>query len=710
MKKRLPLLKDSARVDAMNRISINFGYFARVGGFTQKTDSINRYASMAYDEAKKIGFKSGMAMALVQMSHIDVLQDLPVQEEATKEKNIREALRLAEEVNDNEVLGWGYYYLSSSPSIKKNAMEGEYLKKAANYFRKAGDTLREAEVTTWLCMLYNDKGAYEESFPYCDRCVQLAKSLPKTEWGHELVQWSLLNIAELYNAAGDYETALDYTKQCDQYAKANHLAWQMDIGLSEGYCLTGKYDSALYYWQRWKKNWNAYAKGHQAYGNTVLGQIYLGTKQYDNALEVFNGSIKTMRERKITSPGMATPLIRPLLFSGQAYAGIKNYKTALKYAREASSLAEKNDIRPYLIDSYELLSKVYHHLGKNDSAYRYLLQYTTLKDSILNRQFIWRLNNYKRAAEDAKKEARIGFLDRDNKIKEQQLKQESLLKWLFLAAMASLILIGISIFRTLHLKRKNEKLQRQHLENELTAQQKELAIQRLESEKKQTELQRQTIELEIQALRAQMNPHFIFNCLSSINRFILKNEGKTASDYLTRFSRLIRMVLINSQKAMISLDDELQMLRLYLDMERLRFKNSFDYNIITTNNIDTSALVIPPLLLQPFCENAIWHGLMHKEGQGQLSIALSIEDNILHCIITDNGVGREKAAELKSKSAEKEKSLGLKITTERLALLNQEKGVRTSYAIEDIMDEAVNISGTKVILKIRYKEAVEEYV
>jgi sensor histidine kinase YesM len=170
------------------------------------------------------------------------------------------------------------------------------------------------------------------------------------------------------------------------------------------------------------------------------------------------------------------------------------------------------------------------------------------------------------------------------------------------------------------------------------------------------------------------------------------------------------MVLINSQKALIPLEDELQMLRLYLDMERLRFKNSFDYNIITTNNIDTSALVIPPLLLQPFCENAIWHGLMHKEGQGQLSIALSIEDNILHCIITDNGVGREKAAELKSKSAEKEKSLGLKITTERLALLNQEKGVRTSYAIEDIMDEAVNISGTKVILKIRYKEAVEEYV
>src|SRR5258705_1706085 len=153
-------------------------------------------------------------------------------------------------------------------------------------------------------------------------------------------------------------------------------------------------------------------------------------------------------------------------------------------------------------------------------------------------------------------------------------------------------------------------------------------MQQLESEKKQVELQRQAVELEMQALRAQMNPHFIFNCLSAINRIILKNESKTASDYLTRFSRLIRMVLINSQKAMIPLEDELQMLRLYLDMERLRFKNSFDYTISFTNAIDAGAVLIPSLLLQPFCENAVWHGLMQKEEQGHLTIELSKRDNI----------------------------------------------------------------------------------
>ena len=115
----------------------------------------------------------------------------------------------------------------------------------------------------------------------------------------------------------------------------------------------------------------------------------------------------------------------------------------------------------------------------------------------------------------------------------------------------------------------------------------------MESDKKHAELKQQAAELEMQALRAQMNPHFIFNCLSSINRFIFKNDNKLASDYLTRFSRLIRMVLMHSQKKLITLEDELEMLRLYLDLERLRFKNSFDYSIIFRNSIDIDNVFIP---------------------------------------------------------------------------------------------------------------------
>jgi len=174
------------------------------------------------------------------------------------------------------------------------------------------------------------------------------------------------------------------------------------------------------------------------------------------------------------------------------------------------------------------------------------------------------------------------------------------------------------------------------------------------------------------------------------------------------------MVLIHSQKKLITLEDELEMLRLYLDLERLRFKEAFDYSITTTNIVDAGAIFIPPLLLQPFCENAVWHGLMHKETKGHLNViiseVISEEDKVLHCIIEDDGIGREMAAELKSKSASSEKSMGLKITTERLALLNQENNFSTFYRIEDILNENNEVAGTRVELKIRYKESVEEYV
>lgn len=214
-------------------------------------------------------------------------------------------------------------------------------------------------------------------------------------------------------------------------------------------------------------------------------------------------------------------------------------------------------------------------------------------------------------------------------------------------------------------------------------------------------------ELEMQALRAQMNPHFIFNCLSSINRFVLMNETEAASDYLTKFSRLIRTVLNNSKKSLISLEDELDMLRLYLDMENLRFNNGFDYSINMNNDVDPKNICIPPLLFQPFAENAVWHGLMHKKERGHLKIKLHVQDNLLLFAIEDNGVGRKAASSVKSKSAEKNKSLGLQITKERLSLINSYADEETFFEIQDLYDESGNAAGTKVLLKIKYSETTD---
>ncbi|MEO6837967.1 MAG: histidine kinase, partial [Ginsengibacter sp.] len=296
-------------------------------------------------------------------------------------------------------------------------------------------------------------------------------------------------------------------------------------------------------------------------------------------------------------------------------------------------------------------------------------------------------------AADEQQKAKIDLLQKDQQIKQEQLryqqqtlKGESLIRNILIVSIISILAIVIFIIRNISLKRRNEKLQ---------------------SEQKHSQLQQQASELEMQALRAQMNPHFIFNCLSSINRYILINDTEAASSYLTKFSRLIRMALQQSEKSMITLEKELEMLRYYLDLERLRFKNVFDYSITFINTLDTSTIFVPPLILQPFAENAIWHGLMHKKGIGHLDIALSVDDKILTSIITDNGVGRAEAAVLKSKTVEKDKSMGMQITVERLALLNKTIDHHSFFGIEDLKDNEGNIAGTKVELKIQYKDMME---
>ena len=177
---------------------------------------------------------------------------------------------------------------------------------------------------------------------------------------------------------------------------------------------------------------------------------------------------------------------------------------------------------------------------------------------------------------------------------------------------------------------------------------------------KTAELKQQSTELEMQALRAQMNPHFIFNSLNSINRFILRNDRLQASEYLTKFSKLVRMILQNSQSSLIPLESELESLGLYLEMEALRFNYHFDYKISVPKDLDIEVLKVPPLILQPYVENAIWHGLMHKEEKGQLNIDVSQEEDHLYFKVTDNGIGSKKASELASKSATKHKSMGLR--------------------------------------------------
>jgi ligand-binding sensor domain-containing protein len=227
-----------------------------------------------------------------------------------------------------------------------------------------------------------------------------------------------------------------------------------------------------------------------------------------------------------------------------------------------------------------------------------------------------------------------------------------------------------------------------------------MQLERSEKEKQLADLKHKTAELEMYALRSQMNPHFIFNSLNSINQFILQNDKAQASEYLTKFSRLVRLILQNSQAALIPLDSELEALHLYLELEALRFNDHFDFTISIEEDLDTAGLKVPPLIIQPYAENAIWHGLMHKKENGHLKIELSQANDMLYCKIADDGIGRKRAVEIKSKTKSPHQSMGMRITADRIALLQQQKLIHGTVQIRDLVLPDGSAGGTEVILKL----------
>lgn len=219
-----------------------------------------------------------------------------------------------------------------------------------------------------------------------------------------------------------------------------------------------------------------------------------------------------------------------------------------------------------------------------------------------------------------------------------------------------------------------------------------------------TAYEKKLAEVEMNALLAQMNPHFIFNSLNSIDSFILKNDSRRASEYLNDFARLIRLILQNSRSESIPLADELETLELYLKMEQLRFKDKFEYHIMLDPTVDANQMEIPPMLIQPYVENAIWHGIMHLPGgrSGCVEISIFQNEGQLYIQVTDNGVGRQRSMEIKETKVKHKKSMGMQITRDRLDLINTLTSAKAQVNITDLYNEDLQASGTKVFITLSH--------
>jgi tetratricopeptide (TPR) repeat protein len=485
-------------------------------------------------------------------------------------------------------------------------------------------------------------------------------------------------MATLFEEIGEFESADEYYKQADKFInKKDGTEYQEPASKAKALYNKGKFDSALYHYKVYlaeeEKRLAAYGGGG---GDSIfLMKIYIGTNEFDKAIEFL---VRALANYKASTWVIYEKEILALL--PKAYLGKNNLQQALKYSNDLINLSEKFGIQPKLRDGYQLLSEIYEKTGDKEKANMYYRKYAELKDQIKTDEFKQKLQLHKAEEREKQKSGAI-----------EQLKKEK--RWLT----SGIILLAISIasfFGFIWVQRKYN-VKKKLLESNVAA------LKHAEDEKR-------IAALEMLALRSQMNPHFIFNCLNSINRFVLRNDTEAASGYLTKFSKLMRMVLENSKQTLIPLEEEVKCLELYIQMEQFRSKNSFRYYIKYHDGVNISEAMIPPLLLQPFVENAIWHGVNPKESDGEIGIEFLQKEEALYCIVKDNGIGRKKASEFKSQLATSHKSMGLQITKERLAMIGEQQRSESPVQIEDLYDENGLAAGTKVTIKIFSLPVFEE--
>jgi len=334
--------------------------------------------------------------------------------------------------------------------------------------------------------------------------------------------------------------------------------------------------------------------------------------------------------------------------------------------------------------AFKALSEAYDKTGQESEALKKYKAFQILEDSLYNLRKIQLSTQNKKGAMLENAQNKLSLLEKDKELNEKTIEilkqeriiqeefitQQRILTYSLLFGILILLITAVLVYRSNKAKNKANKL------------------------------------LILKSLRAQMNPHFIFNSLNSVNSFISKNDERAANRYLSDFSRLMRDVMENSQEDFIPLSKEIDILEMYLKLENHRFKDKFDYAFTVDKNINIEDTVIPPMLIQPYIENAVWHGLRYKDEKGFLNVSISQTKKNIVVTIEDDGIGRKKSQELKTENQKTLKSTGIKNIDSRLKIIEDLFKTKLEVTIEDA--NKINQSGTKVIVKIHQDNLIKE--
>ncbi len=397
------------------------------------------------------------------------------------------------------------------------------------------------------------------------------------------------------------------------------------------------------------------------------------TKDYDNEIALRKEIVKDLKEIKSDTIHNESPLTvqKQNYKIGNAYYLNNNIDEAIPYFEESIKEAEKKEDLVVRKDATRKLSEVYVNVGNYEKALSAYQKYTSLveKLNVKKEQEISRAMRNNRSI--VENQNRITSLEKDRQLtisqfelSKAQNKSKTVIIYSLLGGILLLLFVAYLMYKS---------MKQQKLSNNLLA---------------------------LKSLRSQMNPHFIFNALNSVNGFIATNDERTANKYLSDFSQLMRAVLENSEEDFIPLNKEVELLELYTKLEHFRFQDKFDYTIKVDKAIAINDYQIPPMLLQPYIENAVWHGLRYKKEKGILNISINKKNHSeITITIADNGIGREKSKAMKTDNQKKHNSKGMGNIKKRVAILNEMYKDKVDVFIDDY--KAEEDIGTKVVVTIR---------
>lgn len=391
-----------------------------------------------------------------------------------------------------------------------------------------------------------------------------------------------------------------------------------------------------------------------------IGGIYLKKEHYTKAEPIIRDALKKALAQK-DQFYIASSYIN----LGQLEMAINQFAEAEKHLKQGLDVSKSYNLKSAEASASSLLSEIYKEKGNYKVALDYYQTAIDIENTILTEQNLQYVNDIVIEYETENKNNQIKALASENEEVRQRLKHNKSIFWY---SMVALLVFSIAMF----IINRTRKLRQD----------------------------KQILTLEQDMLRSQMNPHFIFNSLNSIKLYIINNEKENAVYYLNKFSKLIRKILIASKEKDTSLQDELETMQLYMNIENIRFDNEIDFNINVDDNINTEVTKVPSLILQPFLENALWHGLSAKEDDKKINLnVFKNAPNYITIEIIDNGIGRMASKKIRDNKKLKRKSVGIDITKARLA--NFSKAFENSYSLAIVdLYESESPSGTKITLNI----------